>query len=321
MHMTQSVKLRHRRLHRGFTLIELLVVIAIIAILIALLLPAVQQAREAARRTSCKNKLKQLALGLHNYHDVANCFPFGWDQRGSSWSTMLLPYIDQGPLYKTLIFREGGPGNWSANGSPNEAAAGTVLEIFRCPSMVQPLHVNNRGIPRRVPASYRGNAGSEASSDDASTITIPNTKGLEHLKQNGIFYACSRIRLRDIIDGSSQTLLLGESSTDTKFVKDGQAMDHWYIGSPQTDPCRCDGSRRGTEFSEFVGTTIVGINLRKNNPAAHGRQMELSFGSYHSGGAHFALGDGAVRFISENIDQTLYRNLGSRNGGELVNEF
>ena len=319
--MIEPARIRHRRVNRGFTLIELLVVIAIIAILVALLLPAVQQAREAARRATCRNKLKQIALGLHNYHESASCFPFGWDQRGASWSTMLLPQIDQGPLYKRLIFQESGPGNWNANGSPNEAAAGTILSVFRCPSMVQPLQLNNSGIPKRVPSSYRGNGGSESSSDDTSTIAIPNTKGLENQHQNGIFHACSSVRMRDITDGSSHTLLLGESSTDTAFVKDGQAMDHWYIGSPQTDPCRCDGGTGGTEFSEFVGTTIVGINLRQINPAAHGRLMELSFGSYHSGGAHFALGDGAVRFISENIDQKLYQSLGSRNGDEVSNNF
>ena len=319
--MSDITHISRRRLNRGFTLIELLVVIAIIAILVALLLPAVQQAREAARRAQCKSNLKQLALGLHNYHEQTRCFPFGWDQRGASWSTMILPQIEQGTLYRKLIFQESGPGNWNANGSTNEAAAGTILTVFRCPSMVQPSQVNNNGIPKRVPTSYRGSGGSEASSDDTSTIAIPNTKGLENMHQNGVFSACSSVRLRDLTDGSSQTLLLGESSTDIDFVKDGQAMDHWYIGSPQTDPCRCDGGTGGTEFSEFVGTTIVGINLRKNNPAANGRLMELSFGSYHPGGAHFALADGAVRFISENIDQALYQGLGSRNGEEVSNDF
>ena len=259
-------------------MIELLVVIAIIAILIALLLPAVQQAREAARRTGCRNSMKQLALGLHNYHDTADVFPFGWDTRGASWSTMTLPQVDQAPLYNSLVFQESGPGNWNSNGSPNETAAGTYLSVHRCPSMPLRRHDNNNGIPRRVPASYRGNAGSESSSDDTSTIVIPGSKGLENLLQDGIFYACSSIRFRDITDGTTNTLLLGESSTDPDFVKDGQAMDHWYIGSPQADPCRCTGSNNGTEFSEFVGTTIVGLNLRTTLPATHGRIMELSFG-------------------------------------------
>ena len=100
---------------RGFTLIELLVVIAIIAILIALLLPAVQQAREAARRTQCQNNMKQLGIALHNYHDTIGVFPFGFDERETLWSAMILPQIEQANLYNTLIWQESGPGNWDAN--------------------------------------------------------------------------------------------------------------------------------------------------------------------------------------------------------------
>ena len=121
-----------KRLKRGFTLIELLVVIAIIAILIALLLPAVQQAREAARRTQCKNNLKQLGIALHNYHDTFGVFPYGFDAREALWTVMILPQIEQGNLYATIIWQEGGAGNWDADGSPNEIACGTVLEAFRC---------------------------------------------------------------------------------------------------------------------------------------------------------------------------------------------
>jgi prepilin-type N-terminal cleavage/methylation domain-containing protein len=306
---------------RGFTLIELLVVIAIIAILIALLVPAVQQAREAARRTQCRDHLKQLVLALHNYHEQARMFPFGWDTRGTSWGAMILPQIDQAPLYSTLIFQESGPGNWAANGSPNEAAGGTFVAVFRCPSMAVPEHLDNEGIPGRVPAAYRGNAGSAASSDDASTIVIPGTASLEERDQDGVFYACSSVRFSDIRDGPSTTFLLGESATDPEFVKDGNAMDHWSMGSPQVDPCRCDGGTGGTEFSEFVGTTIVTMNARTRDPATHGRLMELSFGSYHEGGAHFGLGDGAVRFVSENIDMRVYRALSTRRGSELVEQF
>ncbi len=105
-----------RRLDRGFTLIELLVVIAIIAILIALLLPAVQQAREAARRTQCKNNLKQLGIALHNYHDTFGAFPFGYDERETLWTAMILPQIEQGNLYATLIWQESGRGTGMPTG-------------------------------------------------------------------------------------------------------------------------------------------------------------------------------------------------------------
>ena len=183
-------------------------------------------------------------------------------------------------------------------------------------------HVNsNSGIPGRVPISYRGNAGSESSSDDTSTIVIAGTKSLEMLDQDGIFYACSSVKFRDIIDGTSTTLLVAESMTDPQFVKDRQGMDYWAIGSPQADPCRCTGSNNGTEFSELVGSTIVGINLRTQDPAAHGRLMELSFGSYHTGGAQIALCDGSSRFVSENMDQSIWAALGSRDGGEVISEY
>jgi hypothetical protein len=160
-----------------------------------------------------------------------------------------------------------------------------------------------------------------SSSDDTSTIVIPGSLSLEQLEQNGIFYACSDIKFRDIIDGTSTTLLVGESMTDPTFVKDGQGMDHWAIGSPQADPCRCTGSNNGTEFSELVGSTIVGINLRITDPTAHGRLMELSFGSYHTGGAQIALCDGSSRFVSENIDLGVWQALGSRDGGEVISEY
>lgn len=98
-------------------------------------------------------------------------------------------------------------------------------------------------------------------------------------------------------------------------------MDFWYIGSPQADPCRCTGSNNGTEFSEFVGTTLPPLNAFVNYPSLHGRLIELSFGSYHAGGAQFVMGDGNVRFIADTIDSDTYLALGSRNGGEVVSGF
>ena len=161
---------------------------------------------------------------------------------------------------------------------------------------------------------------SESSSDDASTIVIPGSKSLEDTSQNGIFYACSSVRFRDITDGLANTFFVGESYTAPEFVKDGQAMDYWAIGSPQIDPCECDGGNGGTEFSEMVGSSAAMLNVYVKDPAMHGRLMELSFGSYHTGGVHMLLGDGAVRFISDEIDQTQYRALSTRDGSEVISD-
>ncbi|GAB6166205.1 DUF1559 domain-containing protein [Thermostilla marina] len=311
---------RCRRVLGGFTLVELLVVIAIIGILIGLLLPAVQAAREAARRAQCANNLKQIGLAMHNYHDAFGRFPYGWGNRGTGWSLHILPFIELKSIYDTIHFQESGPGNWNS-GSENQVACETIIPVYRCPSMPIEDHFDNSGIDRRVPCSYRGNAGSTASSDDTSTIVIPGTKSLENLDQDGYFYACSSVRFGDVTDGTSNTIMIGESRTDPTFVKDGQGMDFWYIGSPQIDPCQCTGSSSGTEFSEFVGTTLAPINAFVNHPEIHGRLMELSFGSYHVGGAEFLMGDGTVRFIGDTIDGDTYQSLGSRNGNEVVTEF
>jgi prepilin-type N-terminal cleavage/methylation domain-containing protein len=306
----------------GFTLIELLVVIAIIAILIALLLPAVQQAREAARRSSCKNNLKNIGLALHNYAETHKVFPFGFDARETLWSAMILPQIEQNSIYSKLIFQESGLGNWNAAGSPNTAACGTVIPVFICPSMAMDSQRDNQSIPGRAAVSYRGCAGSNIWSDDSSTIQSPpapaGAKSLEQVNLNGMFYGCSKTKFASVTDGMTNTILIGESYTDT-YSKDGQQMDFWHSGSPQTGGWN-PGGKGGTEYSEGLGSTGPKMNSRLN-PTVHGTIMEMSFGSYHVGGAHFCLGDASVRFISENISIAIYNGLGSRGGGEVLGDF
>lgn len=299
----------------GFTLVELLVVMAVIGLLVALLLPAVQMAREAARRTACQNNLRQLGVALQNYHDQIRVLPFGWNTHGTGWSAMILPQLELQPLYDTLLFSD--TASW-ANG-PNEVAAGTLLSVFRCPSMAQPEHVDDANIRGRVPTSYRGCGSSDVLSDDASTRPA-GFRSFEEAEHNGLFYGCSRVALRDIVDGTSTTIMVGESYTDIKFMQDNNAMDYWYLGSPQIDSCRCDGSNAGTEFSEFVGSTAGRLNARLIATTS-GYEKEIAFGSYHPGGAQFCFADGSVRFLGDSVDHKVYRALGSRNGGEVAGRF
>jgi prepilin-type N-terminal cleavage/methylation domain-containing protein len=309
----------------GFTLIEVLVVIAVVGVLVALLLPAVQQARESARRTACRNNLKNIALALHNYHDTYGSFPFGFDAHETLWSAMLLPQLEHAPMYNTLIFQESGPGQWDAD-SANEKAACTLIAVYRCPSMAVPEHIDDNPsgsiMQGRVPVSYRACSGSNGWSDAAGTIppgAPPGAVALDSLELNGAFYGDSRIRLADVLDGSSNTILVGESYTDPFYAKDGQNMDYWQLGAPETGTWT-PGGVGGTEFSEGLGSTGPRMNSRLDL-SVPGAVMEISFGSYHSGGAMFCLGDGSARFIAETVELDVYRSLGSRNGREAVDEF
>jgi prepilin-type N-terminal cleavage/methylation domain-containing protein/prepilin-type processing-associated H-X9-DG protein len=307
---------------KGFTLVELLVVIAVIGVLVALLLPAVQQAREAARRTACRSHLRNLGIALHNYHDAYGAFPFGFNEHETLWSAMVLPQLEQGVLYDTLIFQESGPGQWDAD-SANERAACTLIPVFRCPSMAVPEHIDDNPsgsvMEGRVPICYRACSGANGWSDAAATIPAdapPGAVALDNLRLDGIFFGASRIRLADVIDGSTNTVLLGESYTDPFYAKDGQSMDYWQLGAPETGTWYSGGDG-GTEFSEGIGSTGPPMNSRLDL-AVPGAVMEVSFGSYHAGGAMFGLADGSVRFLSQSINLRVYRALGSRHGQEVV---
>lgn len=322
-----------RTRRRGFTLIELLVVIAIIAILIALLLPAVQQAREAARRTECKNKLKQLGLAVHNYaesHKVlppgmfntingygnAHEIPMGTVNRVTFFA-MLLPYIDQAPMYQWWM---SGPRVNGARVNPWRipGLTTTIVPLMLCPSDPSAGHL--------VPSDgFCGNyLGCGGARDWGARYSVLDSAGQ---KPGGAFYPLSSTALRDFVDGTSNSVIFGEIIT----VDAGTAVPAC------TAP---DGDLRGlmwngVHMTSLVTTLyppntsvpdVVGYNSCLAIPEAPvtaniSGNMNLSVRSFHAGGAQVTLGDGSVRFVSSNIDTATFRSLGTIAGGEVIGEF
>jgi prepilin-type N-terminal cleavage/methylation domain-containing protein/prepilin-type processing-associated H-X9-DG protein len=294
---------------RAFTLIELLVVIAIIAMLIALLLPAVQQAREAARRTQCRNNLKQIGLALHNYHDIFQTFPSGWigvergmhsaheGTSGAGWAAMILPQVDQSNLYN--LFNP----HLSIADPRNEAFRETTLSVFRCPSDPQPefWDIEQEESPgtvlARLPtANYVGTFGTEDLHDCENAPGTPPVRANGQCVGDGSLYHNSRVRIRDYTDGASNTFIVGERMTNEELG--------WYSTWVGMVP-------QGKEaFQRVLGS----IDHVPNDPVAHFDD----FSSQHTGGAHFVFGDGSVSFVSESIDKGTYQALGTINGGEVV---
>jgi len=330
-----------RRL-RGFTLIELLVVIAIIAVLIALLLPAVQQAREAARRSQCKNNLKQLVLAMHNYHDSYNQLPLNYDgqnrPRGSfSWICQVLPLIDQAPLYNQFNFRDSSgacQGGWSAGNATtgNQFYAGTILQALLCPSNPQQPKVTNQSVDYSCGSSgqnitaartdYTGNIGfMDSGWRDCGAVPVPNngTPGQFQLGYSnwadgsdnsylstctGVFGYSGTAKLRDITDGTSNTIALIEDH-------------HW--GAKATPGVASVDAAWASPLSAISTTR----NL-VNNPYMVNQQGDLrchGISSTHVGGAHLGMSDGAIKFVSENISQIVLQAISSRAFGETTTDF
>lgn len=320
------MNLDHLR-RRGFTLIELLVVIAIIAILIALLLPAVQQAREAARRSTCKNNLKQLGLALHNYHDTHRVFPPGNIGRcatpdlNGSGLVMLLPFIDQGPLYNQFNFN-GTMYTWEVTGC-NSGLIGThtddpsingnllpvqeVLPAFLCPSDPNPTRIppgQTCYAPTSLDTTHSGagrtNYDYISNSRDWQNCVPWDSIGLSSRPMFGDDSYCS---VRDVVDGTSNTIAMAET---TRSVRNGNSVAWGYRGHT------------------MLGISLVhaGINVFAANEAATGKLDQWAWtGSLHRGGMHILLGDGAVRFMSENIDTTTRINLSRIADGQVIGEY
>ena len=292
------------RRRRAFTLVELLVVIAIIGLLIALLLPAVQAAREAARRLECGNNLRQMGIALHSYHDLYSRLPSGGiAPSGLLWSGLILRQLEQTSLYDTLQLGS----RWDDPNSPNARACAHYLSVYRCPSSPAPRHLTAQGIPDRVPCNYLA----------VSSGTCMRESGppplIGELDSDGLFFINSSMRFADILDGTSQTIAVGEAIFEYKLHGHDefglpQFVDHWYIGTPEGN---------ANEVSEALGSTAARINaLRRDDAPVDER--ELSLGSHHPGGVQVVYADGHVSFVPEVIERSAWSAQGTRAGREVV---
>ena len=343
---------------RGFTLIELLVVIAIIAVLIALLLPAVQQAREAARRTQCKNVLKQAGLGLHNYESTHSrlmagsahsAFPrtgvAGQSSFGPGWVAMLLPFIDQAPMANSLTWNGNSPG-YTGQGAPSGGASNLPfvrnINMLMCASWVG---YGGDQSGREGHTNYVAIAGAAdmVTFNETRIFTYNNPTYPGKTSGGGMLGVNSFCRFRDATDGLSNTMLVGEQSgriirsdnVNFSWMLPGQGaatagqanVTGWMIGCRQKGQVPTPDTA-GEGDNRYFNTTTIRYRIAQSPFAdqvfggmssAAGANNPLC--SFHTGGTHVLLGDGAVRFISENMELETLKKLATRDDGVPLGEF
>jgi prepilin-type N-terminal cleavage/methylation domain-containing protein/prepilin-type processing-associated H-X9-DG protein len=305
----------------GFTLIELLVAMALIALLVGLLLPAVTKVREAANRASCQNNLRQIGLGLHNYHGAFQSFPPGYVAAGRyvdgatdtspgwGWSCFILPQLEHGPLYAQLQFTQ-----------PVQKSTGiqTLVRTFLCPSDIIPhesfslLDGFGNTICEAAPTSYAASCGD----DDSATTDVSGS---------GIFYRSSKTCIGDVTDGTSNTIAIGEKAWSNANGIWAGAVPNAVIQRGQFNPCQ-----PVVPGASFPAATLVLSHAHLNNAVfdPDGSAGMDDFGSRHPGGSHFLFADGSVHFLrsitSDNADGSftmdglIFQALATRAGGEVL---
>jgi len=306
------------RSRRGFTLIELLVVIAIIAILIGLLLPAVQKIRDAANRMKCANNLKQMGLALHNHNDTMGYVPQGvmyeFPYYYWSWMAQIMPFWEQDNLYRQADSwaRQPTPayaywpwgGFWLSPATPSNPALGKKLQCLICPADGRQNYT--------LPGNQWGGVGDVAFTGYLGVVGI-NGPGYTNATQNGMMYWQSHTKLTDVIDGLSNTLMVGERppSQDLNY-------GWWFAGAGYDSNGTGDvllGFRENA-YAAALGCPAKYINFQRGTIKDPCDQVH--FWSAHSGGANFVLGDGSVRFVSYNNDPNMPA-LATKAGGEVTN--
>lgn len=291
---------------QGFTLVELLVVIAIIGILIGMLLPAVQAVREAARRTDCSNKMRQLGLGLLNFETSNTELPDGWQtndpgdplsESGWGWSATILPFLEQAPLANLIDFE------MPIDDPGQVELAATVLDGFLCPSDPDAELLAFDSVDTTV-GQGSGNTNENESDGEQIAVARSNYSGVfgnitingDPLDGDGAFFGNSATQLRDIRDGLSNTIIIGERRNDLGTVSWVGVVDE--VSEP---------------FARIVGAT--------DNPPNTSPASFQDFRSYHPGGINIVLGDGSTQFVADSIEQLTFQSLGTINGGEIANDF